>query len=129
MGGSIQILVDVPSSMMQLVRAGKVRALAMFSAKRIPGAADVPTIVEAGGPAIEGSTWLLFLAPVKTPREMVVRFSGETAKAVNSADIKGRFDTLGIEPVGNTPEQAGKFLDDEIAKWAKVITAAGVKAE
>ncbi len=129
MGGSIQILVDTPSSMMQLVRAGKVRALAMFSARRIPGAADVPTIVEAGGPAIEGSTWLLFLAPAKTPREMVVRFSGETAKAVNSADIKGRFDTLGIEPVGNTPEQAGKFLDDEIAKWAKVITAAGVKAE
>lgn len=129
MGGSIQILVDVPSSMMQLVRAGKIRALAMFSAKRIPGAADVPTIVEAGGPAIEGSTWLLFLAPARTPREMVVRISGETAKAVNSTDIKTRFDTLGIEPVGNTPEQAGKFLDDEIAKWAKVITAAGVKAE
>jgi tripartite-type tricarboxylate transporter receptor subunit TctC len=89
----------------------------------------VPTIAEAGGPAIEGSTWVLFLAPAGTPRDIVARLSAETAKAVNSADIKGRFDALGIEGVGNTPEQAGKFLEDEIAKWAKVIAAAGVKAE
>ena len=129
LGDSIQVLVDTPSSLMTQVRAGKIKAIAMFSAKRIPGAADVPTIVEAGGPAVEGSTWLLFLAPAKTPPELVARFAAETGKAVNSADIKGRFDTLGIEPVGNSPAQAGKFLEDEIAKWAKVITAAGVKAE
>ena len=129
MGGSIQILVDVPSSLMPQVRAGKIKALGMFSAKRVAGAAEVPTIAEAGGPLIEGSTWILFLAPAGTPREIVNRIAAETAKAVASADIKGRFETIGIEPVGNTPGEAGKFLDDEIAKWAKVISTAGVKPE
>lgn len=128
-GGSIQILVDVPSGMMAQVRAGKIRAVGMFSSRRVPGATEVPTIAEAGGPAIEGSTWVLFLAPAGTPRDSVNRFSAETAKAVNSPDIKGRFETLSIEAVGNSPEQAGKFLEGEIAKWAKVIAAAGVKAE
>ena len=129
MGGSIQILVDVPSTLMPQVRAGKIKALGMFSAKRIAGAAEVPTIAEAGGPPIESSTWVLFLAPAGTSREIVNRIAAEIAKAVASADIKGRFETVGIEPVGNTPAEAGKFLDDEIAKWAKVISTAGVKPE
>jgi len=129
MGGNIQILVDVPSTLMPQVRAGKIKALGMFSAKRIPGAAEVPTIAEAGGPPIESSTWVMFLAPAGTSAEIVSRMSAEIAKAVSSSDIKGRFETVGIEPVGNTPLEAGKFLDEEIAKWAKVISTAGVKAE
>ena len=129
MGGNIQILVDVPSTLMPQVRGGKIKALAMFSARRVAGAAEVPTIAEAGGPPIEGSTWVLFLAAAGTPKDIVNRMAAETAKAVTSADIKGRFETIGIEAVGSTPEEAGKFLDDEIAKWAKVIAAAGVKAE
>jgi tripartite-type tricarboxylate transporter receptor subunit TctC len=129
MGGNIQILVDVPSTLMPQVRGGKIKALGMFSAKRVAGAAEVPTIAEAGGPPIEGSTWVLFLAPAGTPKDIVNRMGAETAKAVTSGDIKGRFETIGIEPVGSTPEEACKFLDDEIAKWAKVIATAGVKAE
>ena len=129
MGGNIQILVDTPSALMPQVRAGKIKALGMFAAKRVAGAAEVPTVAEAGGPPIEASTWVLFLAPAGTPNEIVNRMAAEIAKAVASTDIKGRFDTLGIEPVGNTPGEAGKFLDDEIAKWAKVILTAGVKPE
>jgi tripartite-type tricarboxylate transporter receptor subunit TctC len=129
LAGDIQVLVDVPSSMMPHVRGGKVRALGMFSAKRVPGAQEVPTIAEAGGPSIESSTWVMFLAPAGTPRDIVSRLSMETAKAVSSPELRSRFDQLGIEPVGNTPEQASTFLDLEIAKWAKVINTAGVKAE
>src|SRR2546422_262462 len=86
-------------------------------------------IAEAGGPPIESSTWVLFLAPAGTPREIVDRLSAETAKAINESGIKGRFGQIGIEPVGGSPEQAGQFLDAEIAKWAKVIDTAGVKAD
>jgi tripartite-type tricarboxylate transporter receptor subunit TctC len=129
MSGDIQMLVDVPSSLMPHVRGGKIKALAMFSAKRIQGAAEVPTMAEAGGPPLESSTWVLFLAPAGTPRDIVNRLSAETAKAINESDIKERFNQIGIEPVGNTPEQASKFLADEITKWAKVINTAGVKAE
>ena len=129
LSGDIQVLVDVPLSMLPQVRAGKVRALAMFSARRIAGAPEVPTIVEAGGPAIEGSTWIMFLLTSGTPREVVARLSRETAKVVASPEIRARFDQMGVEPMGTTPEEAARFLETEIAKWAKVITAANVKPE
>ena len=81
------------------------------------------------GPALESSTWVLFMAPGATPRDIVNRLAAEAAKAVKEPEIQERLAQTGIEPVGNTPEQARRFLDAEIAKWAKVITAAGVKPE
>ena len=129
MANDIQILVDVPSTLMPHVRGGKIKALAMFSKDRIQGAPEVPTMAQAGGPALESSTWVLFMAPGKTPRPIIDRLAAETAKAINESDIKERFNQIGIVPVGNTPEQAAKFLEEEIAKWAKVINTAGVKAE
>lgn len=127
--GVIQVLVDTPSSMMPQVRAGRIKALGMFSSKRLPAYQEVPTIAESGGPPIESSTWVMFLAPAGVPKDIVDRMSAAVAKAVASSEVKGKFETLGIEPVGGPPEQAGKFLNDEIAKWAKVINTAGVKAE
>jgi tripartite-type tricarboxylate transporter receptor subunit TctC len=72
---------------------------------------------------------VLVLAPAGTPHAIVERLSTEVAKVVKDPEIQKRFTQLGIEPVGSTPEEAGKFLQDEVAKWAKVIQAAGVKAE
>jgi tripartite-type tricarboxylate transporter receptor subunit TctC len=129
MSGDIQILVDVPSTLMPHVRGGKIKALAMFSKERIQGAPEVPTMAEAGGPPLESSTWVMFMAPGGTPKAIVERMAAETAKAINESEIKDRFNQIGIIPVGNNPAQAQRFLDDEVAKWAKVITAAGVKAE
>ncbi|HVE49783.1 MAG TPA: tripartite tricarboxylate transporter substrate binding protein [Casimicrobiaceae bacterium] len=129
LSGDIQVLVDVPSTMMPHVRGAKVRSLAMFAAKRVPGALEVPTIAEAGGPPIESSTWVMFLAPAGTSPDIVNRLSTEVSKAVSSPDLKSRFEQLGLEAVAGTPKEAAKFLDDEIAKWSKVITTAGVKAE
>jgi tripartite-type tricarboxylate transporter receptor subunit TctC len=129
MANDIQILVDVPSTLMPHVRGGKIKALAMFSKDRIQGAAEVPTMAEAGGPALESSTWVLFMAPGGTPKPIIDRLAAETAKAINESDIKERFNQIGIVPVGNSPAQAAKFLEEEVTKWAKVITTAGVKAE
>jgi tripartite-type tricarboxylate transporter receptor subunit TctC len=129
MANDIQILVDVPSTLMPHVRNGRIKALAMFSKERIQGAPEVPTMAEAGGPPLESSTWVLFMAPGGTPKPIVDRLAAETAKAINESEIKTRFNDIGIIAVGNTPAQAQQFLDAEVAKWAKVITTAGVKAE
>ena len=129
LAGDIQVLVDVPSSMMPHVRAGKIRALGLFASRRSPGAAEVPTLVEAGGPPVEGSTWVLFLAPAGTPREIVARLSAETAKVLAMPEIRARFEQLGVEPGGGTPAEAARFLDAEIEKWARVITTAKVRPE
>ena len=98
--------------------------------------ASVPSRVSSGsciettaGPALESSTWVMFMAPAGTPREIVTRLSQEAHKAVFESDIKTRFSEIGIEPAGGTPEQTSKFLAEEITKWSKVITTAGVKAE
>jgi tripartite-type tricarboxylate transporter receptor subunit TctC len=129
MGGNIQVLIDVPSSMMPHVNAGKIKALGMLSKTRLPSAPNVPTIVEAGGPDIEASTWMMALAPAGTPKAIVDRLSQEIAKLVTGPELKPRFESLGIIPGGYTPEDTGKFLQDEIARWKKVIETAGVKAE
>ena len=128
-GGEIQILVDVPSSLMPQVRGAKIRAQAMFSAKRLPAALEVPTMAEAGGPPIESSTWVMVLAPARTPPDIVARLSAETAKIVATPEMRTRFESQGIEPVGSTPAEAARFRDAEIAKWAGVIKAADVKPE
>src|SRR3954462_10149045 len=97
MSGDIQILVDVPSTLMPHVRGGKIKALAMFSKERIQGAPEVPTMAEAGGPPLESSTWVLFMAPGGTPKAIVDRLAQETARAINQSDIKDRFSQIGIE--------------------------------
>ncbi|MGE5639036.1 MAG: tripartite tricarboxylate transporter substrate binding protein [Clostridia bacterium] len=129
MANDIQILVDTPSSLMPQVRGGKLKALGMFSAKRLPAYPEVPTLAEAGGPALESSTWVMFMAPGGTPRPIIERLSTEAGKALKEVDVRDKLAQTGIEPVGSTPEQTRQFLDAEIAKWAKVINTAGVKAE
>lgn len=127
--GDIQVLVDVPSSLMPHVRGGKIRAIGMFSSQRVAGAAEVPTVAEAGGPPLESSTWVMFLAPAGTPAPVVSRLSSEVAKIVKSPELTARFEQLGIVGVGSSPAEAARFLDEEIAKWRTVINTAGVKAE
>ena len=108
-GGEIQIMVDVPSSLMPQVRAGKIRGLAMFSAKRLPSAGEIPTIVEAGGPAIEASTWVLFLAPAKTPGNIVDRIAVETAKILATPEMRSRFRATGHRTGRQFPDRSRPF--------------------
>ncbi len=127
--GNIQMLIDAPIGVMTQVRAGKIRALAMLSKNRVPGVEEVPTIVEAGGPLIESSTWVMFLAPAGTPKEIVDKVSAEVSKAVKDESLRKRLAEQAVIPVGATPEDTGKFLQSEIDKWEKVITTAGVKPD
>ena len=129
MANNIQLLVDVPSSMMPQVRAGKVNALAMFADKRLSSAPEVPTIVEAGGPPIQSSSWVMYFAPPGTPPAIVDKLSKAVAQALQSPEIVARFNELGIIPMGKNPAETAKFLEDEVAKWGKVITQANVKAQ
>jgi tripartite-type tricarboxylate transporter receptor subunit TctC len=127
--GNIQVLIDAPIGVMAQVRGGKIRALAMFSKDRVPGVEEVPTIVESGGPLIESSTWVMFLAPAGTPQEIVNRVSGEVSRAVKDEGLRKRLEQQAVIPVGSSPADAAKFLQAEIDKWSKVITTAGVKPE
>ena len=129
MSGNIQMLLDVPIGTMSQVKAGKVRALAMMSKNRVPGADDIPTIVEAGGPLIESSSWVMFLAPAGTPKDIVDRMGNAVATAMKDEALRKRLAEQAVIPVGATPAETAKFLTDEIEKWRKVITTAGVKVE
>jgi len=128
MGGQINIMMDVPSSMLPHVRGGKIKALGMASEKRVAVAPDIPTLVESGVPVV-GGTWVGMHAPRGTPRLVVDKLSREAAAAVRRPEIRDRFVQLGIEPVGNTPAEFAQFLKNEVAKWAKVIKDADVKID
>jgi tripartite-type tricarboxylate transporter receptor subunit TctC len=119
---------NVPTVILH-ARAGKLRALAVTGPKRTPAAPDIPTVAEAGVPGYEVTTFYGVSAPAKTPRSIIDRLHGEIVRALNTPELRERLQTLGADPVGNTPEQYTAFMQNEIAKWTKVIRAAGIKGE
>jgi tripartite-type tricarboxylate transporter receptor subunit TctC len=129
MGGQVQLMFATTVSALPHVRAGKLRAIAVTSPKRSPSAPDVPTIAESGVPGYDHTPWNGFLAPAKTPRAIVARLNEETARILHTPDTKAIFMNEGAEPVGNKPEEFGAIIKSEIAKWGKVIQAAGIKAD
>jgi len=127
--GQVQVMFDVPSSMLPHVKAGRIRALAMASEKRYSAAPDLPTISESAVPGYASGSWVGFLAPAGTPREVVAKLGREIMSVVNRPDVRERFIQIGIEPVGNSPEAFTAFLRNEVAKWEKVIRTANVKVD
>jgi len=119
---------NVPTVVLH-ARAGKLRALATTGSKRTPAAPDIPTVAETGVPGYEVTTAYGVAAPAKIPRPILDRLHAELIKVINSPDIRERLQGLGADPVGNTPEQYMVFMQNEIAKWTKVIKAAGIKGE
>jgi tripartite-type tricarboxylate transporter receptor subunit TctC len=119
---------NVPTVIRQ-AREGKLRAVATTGAKRTPAAPDIPTVAEAGVPGYEVATFYGVSAPAKTPRPIIDRLHSELVRVLNAPDVRERLQGLGADPVGNSPEQYTAFMQNEIAKWAKVIKAAGIKGE
>lgn len=112
-----------------LIKDGKLRALAITTKKRSQALPDVPTMAEAGFPDVEGTTWTGIFVPAGTPKEIVAQLNHMALTALAQPDIKERMAALGVEPVGTSPEDCDAFVRSEMAKWSKVIRAAGIKAE
>ncbi|MBP0630241.1 MULTISPECIES: tripartite tricarboxylate transporter substrate binding protein [unclassified Cupriavidus] len=129
-GGTMQVMFDNLPSSMALIKAGKLKALAVTSAKPSPALPGVPTIAQAAGlPQYEASSWFGMLAPAGTPPEIVHRIQQEVAKALGAPAVRERLQAQGAEPVGNTPEQFAALIRAETTKWAKVVKDSGAKVD
>jgi tripartite-type tricarboxylate transporter receptor subunit TctC len=111
------------------VRAGRLRALGVTTAARVPGAVDIPTIAEAGVPGYESAQWYGLVAPTGTPRDIILRMNKEAVAILRTAEITERLANDGSQVVAGTPEEFGVFMRAETEKWAKVAKAAGIKPE
>jgi tripartite-type tricarboxylate transporter receptor subunit TctC len=129
LGGQVQMMFDNMPSSLPHVKAGKLRALGVTSAKRSPALPEVPTIAEAGVPGYDATSWFGILAPAGTPEPVVTRLQGAIVQALGEPEMRQRMADLGAEPVGDTPAEFGQFITAELAKWAKVVNDAGVKLE
>jgi tripartite-type tricarboxylate transporter receptor subunit TctC len=130
--GTMDVMFDNLPSAMQQIKGGKLTALAVTSAQRSAALPDVPTVEQAGGPALKGfeaSSWFGLLAPAGTPPEIVNRIQQEVAKAIKTPDVSEKLLAQGAIPSGNTPQQFAALIDSELKKWAPVVKASGAKVD
>ncbi|MHB8267211.1 tripartite tricarboxylate transporter substrate binding protein [Bradyrhizobium sp.] len=128
-GGRINVMFDVVGPLMPQVRSGLAKAIVVTAKERIPAASDVPTMAEQGVADFVSGTWAGLIAPAGTPKEIVDRVSAEAKKALADPALKDKLVEQGIVAVGSTPEEFRSFVEEEIGRWRKVITDAGIKME
>ncbi len=127
--GQTQVMFANMLSSLPLIRGGRLRALAISSAKRSPVLADLPTVSESGAAGFESGSWFGMSVPAKTPRDIIGKLNGESNRVLKNQELRERLAAEGAEFAGGTPEAYGAFLRDEITKWAKAVKFARVKAE
>ncbi len=127
-GGQLSMMFDGIVTGVPAAKSGRLRALGVTTAKRWQGAPDIPAIGESL-PGFEVNSWYGLIAPTGTPREIVTRLNTEVANALREPDARARLYSIGAEPMSNTPEEFGIFIQNEMAKWAKVVKVAGIKVE
>lgn len=128
-GGQVPLMFDTTVVAGPFIQSGKVRPLAVTSAKRVASLPDVPTMAEAGVPGYEVVSWQAMFAPAGTPPAIVQRLQTEVAAILKQPDVQERLAKLGVEPSGMAPQQLAEFQAAEIAKWAKVVKVANVKVD
>ena len=128
-GGQVQLaFVSMPAAL-QHVKSGRMRAIAVTSAKRSASAPDIPTIAEGGVPDYAVESWYGALAPAKTPPAIVARLNAAFAKALDNPQVKDKLFAQGAEAAPSSPAEFDRMMKDELAKWAVVIKSAGIKPE
>jgi tripartite-type tricarboxylate transporter receptor subunit TctC len=128
-GGQTDVFFSSTATAMPQVQAGKLRALAVTTAKRIPALPDVPTIAEAGVPGYDVVLWHGLIGPKGMPKDIVERVNGEATKALKLKETAQQLQNDGVAPAGGTPAQFAETIRKEIGMWKKVVTDAGVKVE
>lgn len=129
LAGQVEFFFNGVSAVLPFVRAGKIRGIAVTCAQRTAVMPELPTISEAGLPGYELVNWYAVVAPAATPGRIITRLNREIQKALAIAEVKQRFLDLAADPLGSTPEELAGYTRRELAKWSKVIKAAGIKPE
>jgi tripartite-type tricarboxylate transporter receptor subunit TctC len=129
LGGHIPIMFDSTIAIMPHIKSGKVKAIAISSAKRSPLLPDVPTFAEAGVPAVESYAWYGLFAPAATPKEIVAKINAETLKFMKLPEFQKIRAETGSDYVGDTPENFAKFVGSESARWSKVVKQSGATVD
>ena len=128
-GGQVPIGITAMPPAVELIKSGKLRAIAVTSPARMPSLPDVGTVAESGFPAYEDYTWIAFFAPAGTSKAIVQQLNRQIAAIVQLPDTRKRLAALGFDPVENTPEQFTAYIKVEVAKWARVIKESGAKVD
>jgi len=129
LAGNVQVFFGAPGAVIEHVRAGRLRAIAISSAKREPSAPDVPTFAEGGYPTIEATAWYALLGPAGMPRPIVTRLNTLSVQALATPEVRDRLGQAGYTAVSSTPEELGKYIRTELDKWGKVVKASGARVE
>ena len=127
--GQVQALVSTMPSATAHIKSGRVRPLAVASAQRAGIFPQIPTFQEAGFPGFEASAWNALLAPAGTPEDIIRRLNAAAVKVIHTPDVVEKLGSQGAEAIGDSPEQFARYLQMEVAKWAKVVKASGAKLE
>ena len=129
LGGQVNYMFDSITSARPHIQSGKLRALGVTTAKRSSTLPDVPTLAEAGVPGYEVSPWFAVFMPASTPKPIVSKLNKALLDAMKDPDVVKRFETIGAEPVGSTPDELARHLARESERWAQLITERGIKLD
>jgi tripartite-type tricarboxylate transporter receptor subunit TctC len=128
-GGQVQMMIGPTVAVLPLAQAGKIRALAVASAKRSALAPELPTMMESGVPGFEVTSWYGLAAPAGTPKAIIARLNAEANKTLQTADVIEQFRVQGYEPLGGTPEAINALIKGDVARWTRIIHDAGIKPQ
>jgi tripartite-type tricarboxylate transporter receptor subunit TctC len=129
LGGVLPSIFSSPTDALQFIQAGKLRPLATTGSKRLEALPQVPTIAESGYPGFETTNWYAFVAPQRTPAEVVQRLNAAIVGALSDPGVVAQLRKLGLDPMPSTPEEAARFMRSESEKWGSLVRKAGLKSE